>query len=80
MKNEIENENFLLLNNDLYILIKRDFKKKGRKEKGKRKEGKNKSSLTDPIKFVKVSRGYAVNMREIILNVFNSLGQLYNEL
>lgn len=71
---------YLLLDNNLYLLVKKDFLKKGRKENGKRKEGKNTTRLTDSINVVNMSRPSAGNMRGLILNSLTALGELYNEL
>jgi len=71
---------YMLLDNNLYLLVKRDFKKKARKEKGKRKEGKNDLRLTHDLRVVKMSSPLAVNMRGLILNTLTALAELYNEL
>jgi len=74
---------FLLLNNNLYILLKAEFKKKEIKEKGKRKERKttkpNKSR--EQCQACQYNKLYhAVNIRGKILNGIIELASLYSKL
>jgi len=72
---------FLLLDNNLYVLLKTEFKKKEIKEKGKRKERKTTkvSKSHDECQACQYIRLYhAVNIRGKILNSITELAELYN--
>lgn len=73
---------YLLLDNNLYILIKTAFKKE-RKGKGKGKERKTTKATTShkvcqSCQYIRLY--HAGNMRGLMLNAISALAQLYNEL
>lgn len=74
---------YLLLDNNLYILLKTGFKKRERKEKGKRKERETIKAITShkDCQACQYNKLYhAGNIRGLILNEISTLAQLYNKL